>query len=101
MNQINVYLPTEIWEKIFSIADRMMIEEKKQKFREIHEYFDYEKGEQLQQITFLEYNYNYGSFIKLFWTPVINDYRMFDGLGEIGYIRKGCREHRHNCICVN
>jgi len=88
MNQINVYLPIEIWEKIISIADRMMIEEKKQKFSDIHEYFDYEKGEQLQPISFLEYIYNYG-FIRLYWTPVINDYRKFDGLEEIGYQRKG------------
>lgn len=89
-----IYLPPEIWLKIFKIYDNMRIKEKKDKFKEIHKHFTFEST----IMTFLEYSYFYTD-INSYWTPVQKDYRNIDKL--ISIKRLGCKKHRFECNCLN
>ena len=87
-----IYLPPEIWVKIFKIYDEIRIEKKKQQFREIHLFFDFQS-----YITFLDYMYSYED-LNSYWTPVSEEYKKFDSTNYIDRI--GCKYHRYKCKCL-
>jgi hypothetical protein len=68
-----IYLPPEIWIKIISMANHMMVIEKKLKFGLIHKDIYFETN----MMSFLEYNYDY-NFTKFPKTPVALEYKKFD-----------------------
>lgn len=87
-----IYLPPEIWIKIFKIYDEIRIERKKREFQEIHLFFNFQS-----HITFLDYMYSYEDF-NSYWTPVSEEYKKFDSLDYIDRI--GCKYHRYHCNCL-